>query len=65
MHKQRRLMDLHLKSGNMEMYRKRKRALPKLTVEDINEPSLTRMCFVTASPVLTNEVKQYYSSLKQ
>ena len=24
-----------------------------------------RMVFVTASPVLTNEVKQFYSSLKQ
>ena len=58
-------MDLYLKSGYMEQYRKTKRSLPKLTAEDVNEPSMMRMCFVTASPVLTNEVKQYYTSLKQ
>ena len=64
MRKQRRLLDLYLKSGYRDLYNKTKRTLPKLTAEDVNEPSLMRMCFVTASPVLTNEVKQYYASLK-
>ena len=36
-----------------------------MTQEDIKETSNVRMVFVTASPVLTNEVKQYYASLRQ
>ena len=39
--------------------------MPKLTSADLEEDTSIRMVFVTASPVLTNEVKQYYTSLKQ
>ena len=41
-----------------------KRNLPKLTSKDVNETTDLKMVFVTASPVLTNEVKSYYASLK-
>ena len=41
-----------------------KRNLPKLTSEDVEESTDLKMVFVTASPVLTNEVKSYYASLK-
>lgn len=49
----------------MELYRHQMRTLPKLTSEDVKEETGIHMVFVTASPVLTNEVKQYYQSLKQ
>ncbi len=42
-----------------------KKALPRLVPEDVNESVNVKMVFVTASPVLTNEVKQYYASLRE
>lgn len=33
--------------------------------DDVKESSNVKMVFVTQSPVLTNEVKQYYASLKE
>lgn len=42
-----------------------KRKIPALTPSDLGESTSLKMVFVTASPVLTNEVKQYYSSLKE
>ena len=36
-----------------------------MTSEDLKQDTSVRMVFVTASPVLTNEVKTYYHSLKQ
>lgn len=48
----------------MDSYRAQARSIPKLASADIQESTFVRMVFVTASPVLTNEVKQYYSNLK-
>ena len=58
-------MDHYKKAGFFKKYNQTRKALPRLTAEDVNEVSTMRMVFVTASPVLTNEVKQYYTSLKQ
>ena len=57
---------LQYKSGSdREEYLKIAQKIPKLTSADIMEDTTMRLVFVTASPVLTNEVKQYYASLKQ
>jgi len=50
--------------GELVAYRAAARALPRLTYDDLMEDTFVRMVFVTASPVLTNEVKQYYADLK-
>ena len=50
--------------GLEKEYNKAEKALPRLTAEDIAEDTHVRMVFITASPVLTNEVKQYYARLK-
>ena len=42
-----------------------KKRFPQLTSSDLKEDSSVRMVFVTASPVLTNEVKTYYHGLKE
>ena len=39
--------------------------LPALDSSDLEQPTTLKMVFVTASPVLTNEVKKYYSNLKE
>jgi len=63
--KQERLMNYYERLGLLQKMRQTKRRLPKLTPADIEQPSNIKMVFVTASPVLTNEVKQYYASLRQ
>ena len=65
MRKQNRLLNAYRRQGMAKKYREQKKTLPKLTAADVNEPSNVKMVFVTQSPVLTNEVKQYYASLKQ
>ena len=50
--------------GLKAQYKEAAKALPRLDSEDIAEDTQVRMVFVTASPVLTNEVKQYYARLK-
>ena len=50
--------------GETEKLEEAKNKMPKLESADIEEDTSIRMVFVTASPVLTNEVKQYYSNLK-
>ena len=52
-------------NGHMTKYREQEKLLPRLTSDDIKESTNMKMVFVTSSPVLTNEVKQYYASLKQ
>ena len=49
----------------MDEYKACQKQLPRLMPEDMGEDTAVRMVFVTASPVLTNEVKQYYGNLKQ
>lgn len=56
---------MHESNGHMKKYREQAKVLPRLTSNDIKEPTNVKMVFVTSSPVLTNEVKQYYASLKQ
>lgn len=63
-HKQERLLNSYAKSGYDDLYKKTRKKLPQLTAADLDEDTKLKMVFVTASPVLTNEVKQYYSSLK-
>lgn len=36
----------------------------KIDVDFMNKPSNLRLVFVTASPVLTNEVKKFYNDMK-
>ena len=57
-------MNKYWLDGLMDSYRAQARSIPKLASADIQESTFVRMVFVTASPVLTNEVKQYYSNLK-
>ena len=63
--KQQRQLNYLANLGLTEKYMKAKRSLPKLTASDIDRSAGVKMVFVTASPVLTNEVKQYYANLKQ
>ena len=49
----------------MKKYREQAKLLPRLTSDDIKGSTNMKMVFVTSSPVLTNEVKQYYANLKQ
>lgn len=65
MRKQERLLNYYSKLGLVEKYRLTRKKLPQLTSADVKEHSNMKMVFVTASPVLTNEVKQYYASLRQ
>jgi len=65
MRKQNRLLNLYETKGHLKKYHEQKKVLPRLTSEDVKESTNVKMVFVTASPVLTNEVKQYYASLKQ
>ena len=65
MRKQTRLLRMHESNGHMKKYREQAKLLPRLTSDDIKESTNMKMVFVTSSPVLTNEVKQYYASLKQ
>ena len=65
MRKQTRLLRMHESNGHMKKYREQEKLLPRLTSDDIKESTNMKMVFVTSSPVLTNEVKQYYASLKQ
>jgi hypothetical protein len=47
---------------------KTKRYVPKLedlVADDLNKPTGLKYIFVSASPVLINEIKSYYSILKQ
>jgi hypothetical protein len=53
------------KTKNPEELQKVKKRVPELTAKDLKEDTSIRMVFVTASPVLTNEVKTYYHSLKK
>lgn len=62
--KQQRLLSRYWLEGQMDLYRSQMKSLPALTSEDIKEETAMNMVFVTASPVLTNEVKQYYQNLK-
>ena len=51
--------------GRSERFRAIERRFPALTSYELNDSSSgVRMIFVTASPVLSNEVKAYYDSLK-
>ena len=63
--KQERLLNYYSGLGLAKKYRETKRRLPRLTASDVDNAQGVKMVFVTASPVLTNEVKQYYASLRQ
>lgn len=63
--KQQRLLNDYWIRGAMDEYKACQKQLPRLMPEDMGEDTAVRMVFVTASPVLTNEVKQYYGNLKQ
>lgn len=58
-------MNHYFSKGFNDKYRAQKKTLPTLVAADVKEPSNVKMVFVTQSPVLTNEVKQYYASLKE
>lgn len=63
--KQERLLNYYSGLGLAKKWREAKRRLPRLTASDVEGAQGVKMVFVTASPVLTNEVKQYYASLRQ
>lgn len=63
--KQQEMLSYYSRFGLTRKYNKQKKTLPQLTAEDVGRCTNMRMVFVTQSPVLTNEVKQYYANLKQ
>jgi hypothetical protein len=44
---------------------KKKEKKPLLVAKDFERNTNMRMVFITASPVLTNEVRRFYSNLKK
>ena len=65
MRKQERLLNHYYNMGMQQKYTATKKAIPRLSSEDVKDTTNVKMVFVTASPVLTNEVKQYYASLRE
>jgi len=50
---------------NRQVIEGSKRDRVKMTATDLRKDSGLRYIFVTASPVLTNEVKRFYSNIKE
>jgi len=71
--KQEKLLNEKLIQQNLKVYPSqnareemlKKEPLPRLTRSDLDQQTGMKMVFVTSSPVLTNEVKRYYTTLKE